>query len=359
MDDYSDLIADYDFELDPALIAQRPEKKPDDARLLLVRLHPEKGMPRFEDLQVKDLPRLVAETPSLQKMMWVRNRSKVLRARFYAKRESGGEHEIVLVEPLEGGRWKAMIRREARLKFPCELDCGGEKVLVLDKGLVSFEKLSVPLENFLNLHGEMPLPPYITERNDEEDSRRYQSIWAQDQHASSVAAPTASLHFTDKLWSQLTEDFSIPVFDLALHVGLGTFEPVRAERLSEHKIHGENFEISSRQFESAVDYFAKYGRNFLCLGTTSLRCLESLSLKFGLSQKSEDVIYGRSEVFIKGDFPFQYCRALWTNFHLPQSTLLALVSSFCGSRVLALEAYNRAVKKKYRFFSYGDASLWI
>jgi S-adenosylmethionine:tRNA ribosyltransferase-isomerase len=366
--DLSDLIADYDFALPESQIAQEPAARREDARLLVVRRHPEGGMPRFEDLLVSELPALAAQEPSLRQALWVRNVSKVIPARFYARRPSGGVHEIVLTEERGGNVWDAMIRRSARFKYPQELLVDtprGERRLVspgpglIDLGGFGDDPLAV-----LHEIGEMPLPPYIHTRIPARDRERYQTVWARDEHAKSVAAPTASLHFSPELVSSLRAE-GAEFCDLALHVGLGTFEPVRGNTLSGHDLHAERVEVAASTLSSLETALASR-RPRVALGTTALRSLESLPLagkaadsRADFSLGADGSLRGRTRLFVRPGFEFRHTTALMTNFHLPQSTLLVLVSCFAGSRTLALDAYKHAVARGYRFFSFGDASIWI
>jgi S-adenosylmethionine:tRNA ribosyltransferase-isomerase len=368
--DLSDFLADYHFELPEELIAQEPSAKRSEARLLLVRRDPPTGLPRFEDLSISDLPALVRETPQLRDSLWLRNRSRVLPARFYAKRPSGSRHEIVLLEETSPGLWSALMRNSAKMHFPQELFVDGlppgeeQRILCPSPGVVDVRSLKQPLSQLLSRVGEMPLPPYIKKREAARDQARYQPVWALQEHEKSVAAPTASLHFTDELLSSL-EKSGVEFADSVLHVGLGTFEPVRCERLSEHELHDERIYVDSKDFHK-LDERARAKRPILCVGTTALRCLESLPLaghslrpEVRCEQTAEASISGRTRLFVKPGFEFRFTSALLTNFHLPESTLFVLVATFADSRTLAQEAYAHAVANRYRFFSYGDASLWI
>jgi len=353
--EFSDFISDYDFDLPEELIAQSPAAAREDARLLLVRRYPDKGQPFFEDLEFRDLP-LVLRENDLDDACFLRNRSAVLPARFYATRSSGSRHEFVLLEETEKkGVWKCIIRNSAKLNFPEAMKVEGcdETFKAIDADHVDLGSFSKPVDAILAQIGEMPLPPYIKERNADRDHSRYQSVWADKNENKSAAAPTASLHFTDDMVNVLKAD-GHTFADCLLHVGLGTFEPFRGDKISEHKMHSERFFISKENQEmlrSAIDEF----RPIIPIGSTALRTLESLDLE---SDKVADK-GGRTDLFIKPGFDCQYADALITNFHLPQSTLFVMMSVFGGSPLLAKAAYKHAVEKKYRFFSYGDATLWI
>ncbi len=369
--DLSDFLTDYHFDLPEELVAQEPPASREEARLLVIRRNPEGGLPRFEDLSFRDLPHLVAQTPVLKEALWVRNRSRVLPARFYARRPSGGRHEIVLVEEVEAGVWKALIRNSARFSYPQTLhpeDANGkplqESFLAVAPDRIDMRQISKPLAVLLAEIGEMPLPPYIRNRDPRRDRERYQTTWALPEEEKSVAAPTASLHFTPELVNAL-HDKGVRFADCLLHVGLGTFEPARCERLSEHTLHDERFGVSADALETLEEQAQKRGP-FLCVGTTALRTLESLPLaghatrpEVKFAKNTDGSLSGRTHLFVRPGFEFRYARALLTNFHLPESTLFVLVASFGDSLALAKEAYAHAIARKYRFFSYGDASLWI
>ncbi len=368
--DLSDFLADYSFELPEELIAQEPSERRTDARLLIVRRNPPTGLPRFEDLRISDLSDLVRETPELRDSLWLRNRSRVLLARFYARRSSGSRHEIVLLEETSPGLWSALMRNSAKMSFPQELIVDGLpdgeefRILCPSPGVVDVRSLGTPLAKLLARVGEMPLPPYIKKREASRDHDRYQPVWALGEHEKSVAAPTASLHFTDELLESLRKG-GVEFADSVLHVGLGTFEPVRSEKLSEHELHDERIFVASEDLRK-LDERASAQRPILCVGTTALRCLESLPLagqglrpEVRCENRTDGSLSGRTQLFVRPGFHFRFTSALLTNFHLPQSTLFVLVATFADSRKLAQEAYAHAVAHRYRFFSYGDASLWI
>lgn len=369
MSDLSDFLKDYSFDLPDELIAQSPAPKRESARLLVVRRNLTQGLPQFEDLNIADLPQLISETPLLKESLWVRNRSCVLPARFYAHRPSGSRHEIVLVEELSPNIWKALVRNTAKMQFPQELFIEGlpheaGRIVSPEAGLIDASSLSTPLTELLEKVGEMPLPPYIKERSPSRDKDRYQTVWAIKEEQKSVAAPTASLHFSESLVQDI-QNLGVTFADTLLHVGLGTFEPVRVDRLSEHTLHSERIFVQAQEIKR-IETQLKNNKPLLCLGTTALRNLESLPLlqnparpELEYSYSEEGHISGRTRLFVKPGFEFRYTSALFTNFHLPESTLFVLVSTFAGSLKLAQEAYKHAIQKKYRFFSYGDASLWI
>lgn len=369
MSEFSDLIEDYSFELPENLIAQTPSPHRSDAKLLLVRRNPQGGLPRFENLKVSELPGVVASSNELQQAYWVRNRSKVFPARFYAHRPTGSRHEIVLIEPLSDHRWRAIIRGVSSFKYPQALNTGTAtqplSFRCLEPGILEFSLSKSELISRLWEFGEMPLPPYIKNRDPVRDKERYQSVWADQNHSGSSAAPTASLHFDDLMQSKLQSQ-GVEFIDTYLHVGLGTFEPMRVPRLSEHSLHSERFLVPP----SSLQKLRSSARAHLAIGTTALRTLETTA-RFCNSQNAQaraeaqvelgldGTLEGQTRLFVRPGFEFQATNFLWTNFHLPESTLFVLVSCFAGSPVLAKEAYQWAIRHNYRFFSYGDASLWI
>ncbi len=369
--DLGSKVEDYHFDLDERLIAQRPIEPRDSAKLLIVRRHPMGGLPQREEALVRDLPEILQkDNRFLKNSLWVRNRSRVFPARFYARRASGSVHEIVLIEEFKNRVWKALIKRSARMKFPESLHIEGLpslQISVLDSDTVSFNCDREELIKFLERHGEMPLPPYIKTRISEVDSARYQSVWARGMsEAKSAAAPTASLHFTEELCRKLEQE-GVQFVDTCLHVGLGTFEPLRQSVLDQNHLHSESFSIASQAYDLLKKNFQNKDNRaaVLCVGTTALRLLESLPIlgeskaeSFNLDLDTQDYL-GRTQIFIKPGFEFRYCDALFTNFHLPASSLLVLLSCFAGSWKLVKESYEFAQSKNYRFFSYGDACLWL
>jgi S-adenosylmethionine:tRNA ribosyltransferase-isomerase len=355
--DLPNSLAEYSYDFEESSIAHYPSDRRDESKLLLVRRHPEGGLPRFEDLKFSELPHVVEQNSFLKDYLWVRNRTRVLPARLFAKRQTGSRHEIVLTEKLSPTSWKALIKNVAKLKFPEELKIeGSEDVLrVSSPDEVSFSSLDAVarIESF----GRIPLPPYIKRDVVEADRERYQPVWAQGPALSS-AAPTASLHFTEELWESLSKQ--IQSADTYLHVGRGTFEPLRTDDLSAAQLHAEPYELLVSEAQK-IQQVSKV----LAIGTTACRLTETvadLDLRNFLSQGASsnvDYVQGQTRLFVRPGYEFKKVSALMTNFHLPQSSLFVLVSVFGGSLKLAQEAYRFALSKNYRLFSYGDASLWI
>jgi len=288
----------------------------------------------------------------------VLNETRVIAARILGKREpTGGHVELLLLRPSHHGRydpnttrWQALgkpgrnLRERQRVRFA---DLGiAEVVAVHDDGVRDVElTLNVPFEEFLERAGTLPLPPYI--HNKSPDAKeRYQTIFAR--RPGSVAAPTASLHFTESVFAQL-ESKGIEMVKLVLDVGLGTFRPMQGERLQEHRMHSESFEIPQATVD-AVARAKREGRRIVAAGTTVMRALEGSAAKHGALAAGPD----ETDIFITPGFAFKIVDALITNFHLPHSTLLVLVCAYAGRNAI-LNAYREAVSQEYRFFSFGDA----
>ncbi len=364
----SSTLSDFDFDLPESLIAQRPAEHRSDSQLLVVRKNPAQGLPQFEVIKFSELPDLVASTELLRSLPWVRNRSHVFKARFYVRRPTGGRHEIVLLqsEPNFDGLYPCMIRKQGEMKFPQRVfvesdgeDISSFELWVPGPRLIDLSSLGEQPLKKLASYSEMPLPPYIKDRRPVDDELRYQPVWADPAQSKSCAAPTASLHFDEALLTRLDQS-GVQFEDLFLHVGAGTFEPLSESLpIEKQELHSENFEISE-------DFAAEVARcqqpSYLAVGTTSARVLESIHPNLERSQKT-NVLWrgpssGATKLFIHPGFKYNAVQALLTNFHLPQSSLFMLVAAFADLK-LAHEAYRYAIARKLRFFSYGDASLWI
>lgn len=285
------------------------------------------------------------------------NETRVIAARVFGTRPSGGRVEILLLRPSHHGRydpsatrWQALVKPGRRLGEGQRITFGelGEAqiVSVHDDGVRDVEfSLRVPFEAFLDRAGRLPLPPYIHNES-EEAQARYQTIFARE--PGSVAAPTASLHFTDAVFDALSRR-GVTMVKLVLDVGLGTFRPMQGERLEEHVMHAESFSIP-QQTADAIAQAKAEGRRVIAAGTTVVRALEGSASKHGVVRAGSD----ETNIFITPGWRFSVVDAMITNFHLPQSTLLVLVSAFAGRETM-LRAYEEAVKSEYRFFSFGDA----
>ena len=342
----SSLLRDYDFLLPGDRIAQRPAEPRDSARLLLL----DRRTGATAHRVVRDLPDLLRPGDLL-----VVNRSKVIPARVHGRRASGARVEILLHRPTESATvWEALARPGGRLKPGEELLMPKDRswtFLGFQEGVARVDTKLDPsaLHAYLEEAGETPLPPYIAP--DESLRERYQTVYAAE--PGSVAAPTAGLHFTPELLAEL-ERRGIERAEVILHVGLGTFQPVTTPDVTQHVMHAEAYEVPTAA-AMAVNAALAEGRRVIAVGTTSARVLES-------AVRSDDrgtrVIAGAGEtrIFIRPGFSFRVLSGLLTNFHLPQSTLLMLVSAFAG-REHVLAAYEEAVRSGYRFYSFGDAML--
>lgn len=331
------LTSDFDYELPPEAIAQEPAPRGESRLLVLDREGPERHA------RVRDLSRLLHPGDLL-----VLNDTRVIPARLYATRAGGGggRMEILLVERLAGREWDALVKpgRRAKPGTVFEFDAGlTAEVIAKDPDGRHRLRFSEPVEGHLDRLGHVPLPPYIQRPDTDEDRERYQTVYAQNLGA--VAAPTAGLHFSAELLREI-EAAGIETARVTLHVGIGTFKPVSAERIEEHRMERERYEVS----EEAADAIRR-ARRVVAVGTTVVRTLESAALAGGGEVRPGA---GSTELFITPGFRFQVVDALLTNFHLPRSTLLMLVSAFAGrERILA--AYEEAIRAGYRFYSYGDA----
>ena len=335
--------ADFDFDLPEELIAQTPLERRDASRLLtLDRRTGETGHFHFYDL-----PAFLRPGDCL-----VMNNSRVLPARLIGRRPTGGACEVLLLTDRGEGLWECLVRPGRKLKTGAEVSFGaGELTAAVEaeiedgKRLVRFHWQGVFLEVLERL-GKMPLPPYI--KAELPDQERYQTVYSEI--SGSAAAPTAGLHFTPELLKQL-EKMGVKLSYITLHVGLGTFRPVKAENIQDHEMHAEFCQIS-QETADRINETRRSGGRVICVGTTSCRTLESFASEDGtLSQRS-----GWTNIFIYPGYRFKVMDGLITNFHLPQSTLLMLVSALAG-REHVLAAYQEAVRERYRFFSFGDAML--
>ena len=324
-------LSDYQFELPPHLVASRPPSRREDSRMLVVH----RQTARIEHLRFIEFPRFLKANDLL-----VLNDSKVIPARLH---DPTGKIEILLMEKREESLWVAMVHPGKKMRPGDVVETAGTtaRVLeILDDGtrLLEFDQ---PPD--LDRHGAMPIPPYLNRASDTADRERYQTVYAREK--GSVAAPTAGLHFTREILSSLPHAF------VTLHVGAGTFRPVKSEDLSAHKMHREYYELSDKT-AGDINRTRDSGGRIIAVGTTTLRVLES--------QPAGELqaIRGSTDIFIRPPYQFQCVDSLLTNFHLPGSTLLMLVSAFAG-RDLILHAYAEAVREEYRFFSYGDCMLIV
>lgn len=331
------LTRDFDYELPPEAIAQEPAPRGESRLLVLDREGPERHA------RVRDLPQLLRPGDLL-----VLNDTRVIPARLYATRVGGGggRMEILLLERIDEREWDALVKpgRRAKPGTVLEFDAGlAAEVTAKDPDGRHRLRFSEPVERHLDRLGHVPLPPYIERPDTDEDRERYQTVYARNPGA--VAAPTAGLHFSTELLSEI-EAAGVEIARVTLHVGIGTFKPVSAERIEEHRMERERYEVGEEAAQAI-----RRARRVVAVGTTVVRTLESAALAGGGEVRPGG---GSTELFITPGFPFKVVDALLTNFHLPRSTLLMLVSAFAGrERVLA--AYEEAIREGYRFYSYGDA----
>lgn len=323
----SDLVSDFDFDLPPELIASRPLAERDASRMLVV----DRARGTIRHHSVKELPSFLAPGD-----LAVLNNSKVIKARLKLDEIRG---EVLLLETRDANplRWQALVKPGRRFREGHRVALGGTEATVmaiLEDGSRVLEFATAPN---LEQYGEMPLPPYMRREADRADDTRYQTVYAAPE--GSVAAPTAGLHFTPELLAQVPHTF------VTLHVGIGTFLPVKVEKISEHRMHEERYSLSAETAQAI-----NAAKRVLAVGTTSARVLESQPE--GLLQERT----GRTDIFIHPPYKFRHVDRLLTNFHLPKSTLVMLVSAMAGKQLLR-EAYEEAIREKYRFFSYGDCML--
>lgn len=335
--------SDFDFYLPEELIAQTPLEKRDTSRLL----HLNKQTGEIEHKHFYDIKQYLREGDCL-----VLNDSRVLPARLIGAKPTGGAVELVLLKDLGDNRWECLSRPGRKTKPGQELVFGnGELTAVVQEvtlggnRIVKFSYEGIFLE-ILERLGKMPLPPYIKEEL--QDSERYQTVYSKE--LGSAAAPTAGLHFTKELLAEIA-DMGVKICYVTLHVGLGTFRPVKADKIEDHEMHSE-FCIVPDETAESVNAVKRAGGRVIAVGTTSCRTLESFTTEDGVLQATS----GWTNIFIYPGYKFNSIDALITNFHLPESTLIMLVSALAG-REHILNAYNTAVKERYRFFSFGDAMM--
>jgi len=332
----------FDFYLPEELIAQKPSEKRDHSRLLVVN----KEAKTYEDKHFYDILDYLRPGDVL-----VRNNTKVIPARLIGIKEVTGAHcEVLLLKQLEGDKWECLCKPAKSLKVGAVVDFGDGKLKAKcleekDEGIRIFEFIyeGIFLE-VLDSLGKMPLPPYIREQLVTND--RYQTVYAK--YEGSAAAPTAGFHFTPELNEKIKAK-GVKILDVTLHIGLGTFRPVKVEDTDEHVMHSEVYEISEETAKELNEEKAK-GSRIIAVGTTSIRTLEANYSKYGEFKATREA----TNIFIQPGYTFKAVDAVITNFHLPKSTLIMLVSSFMG-REFTLECYKHAVVNKYRFFSFGDA----
>jgi S-adenosylmethionine:tRNA ribosyltransferase-isomerase len=354
-------VADFDFDLPEELIAQQPPAERGQSRMLVM----DRATGALRDSHFSEFPILLKPGDLL-----VLNDSRVIPARLFARRtlrrereKPTGRIEVMLTEPAGDNRWHALVRPGRKiaigeiLVFPSSSGTIELSAEVLERGefgdrLLQFE----PVDDFfaaLDRIGHIPLPPYIHRDDSAADRERYQTVYSRER--GSVAAPTAGLHFTPQILDELTA-VGVEIARVTLHVGVGTFAPLRVERVADVHLHRERYTLPAATAE-AINRAVREGRRIVAVGTTVVRTLESAAAE-ALEADSADLLphTGATEIFISPGFQFRLVSALLTNFHLPQSSLLMLVSAFAG-REPVLAAYRHAVAQRYRFFSYGDCML--
>lgn len=337
--------ASYFYDLPNELIAQHPVSPRDSSRLL----HYDIVSDKVEHKIFREIEDILEKGDVL-----VINNTKVIPARIFGYDEKGREYEILLLKRLDYKEWEVILKPARKAKIGSQIVINEElkltiKAIKTDNGvrIIEFDFDGV-FEDILDRVGNMPLPPYITEKL--KDKTRYQTVYAK--HDGSAAAPTAGLHFTPELLERL-KNKGVEIVEVLLHVGLGTFRPVKSKNILEHAMHEEYYKVSEES-ATAINKAIKEGRRVIAVGTTSVRTLESASNDDGFVVAGE----GNTQIFIYPGYKFKVVKGLITNFHLPESTLIMLVSAFIG-RDKTLEIYNTAVSEKYRFFSFGDSMILL
>ena len=334
-------VAEFNYELPEELIAQTPIEKRDESRLMIL----DRSKKTIEHKTFKNIIDYLEPGDCL-----VRNNTKVIPARIYGKKETGAKVEFLLLKNMEGDIWETIVRPGNKLHV-------GTKV-IFGEGLLTAEILEVMpggtrkvqfsykgiFNEILDKIGLMPLPPYIHEEL--KDNDRYQTVYAK--YNGSAAAPTAGLHFTPELLKKI-EEKGVKIANVTLHVGIGTFRPVKEENVENHEMHTEHFYIKQEDVDK-INETKKQGKRVIAVGTTSCRVLETIADENGFVKETE----ADTSIFIYPGYQFKCLDGLITNFHLPKSTLLMLVSALAGKDYI-LKAYQEAVKEKYRLFSFGDA----
>lgn len=336
------LLSEFDYELKEELIAQHPLKERDSSRLMLL----DKNTGEIEHKVFRNIVDYLNKGDCL-----VVNNSRVLPARLIGnKKDTEGKMEFLLLKRTDKDTWQALVKPGKRAKVGTEFYFGNGElratvVSIAEEGsrIVKFSYEGI-FEEVLDRLGQMPLPPYIKEKL--EDKERYQTVYSKEE--GSAAAPTAGLHFTKELLEKIREK-GVEVAEVTLHVGLGTFRPVSEEVIEEHKMHSEYYIIDKETAEK-INRAKKDGGRVIAVGTTSLRCLESVAKKNGAIVEDS----GWTDIFIYPPYEFKAIDALITNFHLPKSSLVMLVSALAGKENI-MRAYETAVQERYRFFSFGDA----
>ncbi len=336
-------VSDFNYELPEELIAQVPIENREMSKLMVL----DKNKKTIEHKIFKDILEYLEPGDVL-----VRNNTKVLPARLYGEKDTGAKVEFLLLNNIEGDIWETIVKPGNKLKQGAKVIFGkgllkAEIIDTLPGGTrkVKFEYNGI-FNEILDKIGLMPLPPYITERLEKKE--RYQTVYAK--HDGSAAAPTAGLHFTEELFDKLQKK-GILIANVTLHVGIGTFRPVKVDTVETHDMHSERYYISGKDAD-IINTAKANGKRVIAVGTTSCRVIETVANNDGVLVEQS----GETKIFIYPGYEFKILDGIITNFHLPESTLLMLISALAGQEYI-MEAYKEAVKEKYRFFSFGDAML--
>ncbi|WP_291650493.1 tRNA preQ1(34) S-adenosylmethionine ribosyltransferase-isomerase QueA [Clostridium sp.] len=337
-------VSDFDFYLPEELIAQHPLEKRDSSRLMVL----DKKTGEIEHKSFHDVIEYLNEGDTL-----VLNNTRVMPARLIGEKEgTGGKIEFLLLKRIEGDKWECLAKPGKRAKIGQKFTFGEGKLTctvvdIVEEGnrIIEFSYDGI-FEQVLDELGEMPLPPYITEKL--EDKERYQTVYSKEK--GSAAAPTAGLHFTEELLNEIKAK-GVNIAYLTLHVGLGTFRPVKVEDINEHIMHSEYYHLDKENAD-LINKAKKRGNKVIAVGTTSTRTLETIGDDNGFVKEQS----GWTDIFIYPGYKYKVIDELITNFHLPESTLIMLVSALSGKENV-MKAYNEAVKEKYRFFSFGDSMI--
>lgn len=336
-------LEDFNFELPEELIAKYPCANRDESRMLVY----ERASGKIAHKHFKDIVNYFNPGDIL-----VRNQTKVLPARFYVQNQHGTQIEILILKNIKEQVWSALAKPAKRLKQSRTQYFIKDRAVEIyrDEDEISLDFLNQEnYEYIIQNLSEMPIPPYFKRSAEDLDKDRYQTIYAQENSSGySVAAPTAGLHFTDEIFKALA-DKGVQVLDLTLHVGLGTFLPVKTEDIKEHKMHSEFYEVSELVWNKVLEAKSLQKKIF-AIGSTSVRTLESVALTGNLQ--------GETDIYIYPGFEFKIVDAMLTNFHLPKSSLLMMISAFLGLDKVK-EIYHEAIESRYRFFSYGDCCLFL
>ncbi len=341
-------LSEFDFQLPEELIAKYPLAKRDESRMLYYHAG------KLEHRQFKDIVEILQAGDVL-----VRNVSKVLAARLWVHADTGAKIEILLTEKISDHQWQALAGNSKRIKAgrTYRLDNGMQlKIERQEENVLVDFGSKENYERAIQDCGSMPIPPYMKREAEESDKTRYQTTYAQDtENGSSVAAPTAGLHFTPEIDAALKAK-GVEILEVTLHVGLGTFAPIKAENIEEHKMHSEIYSINENVWNKILEA-KKQGRRIIAVGSTSTRVLESVANSL-LEKLPVDCLQGATDIYIHPGYEFKIIDGMLTNFHLPKSSLIVLISALLGTETVQ-GIYAEAIKSKYRFYSYGDCCLFL